>query len=136
MRILALAVFAALALGLLACGDDEDLGATNFVPAAGADTPPDTTPGVPPGSTYDVNGNEWLKLTDDERFIAAQDYIADSPDECTNSDDRSAAADPVRDWADGSIGTDFPLNVPIAELLAEGCAAALQSGEQGLAPTG
>jgi hypothetical protein len=49
---------------------------------------------------------------------------------------RAAAADPVRRWADVSVGSDYPLNVPIAELLAEGCAAALQSGEQGLAAEG
>ncbi len=135
MRFAALAAaLAALTLALASCGDEEDLGATTFVPAAGENTPPDTTPGVPAGSTYDVNGNEWLKLADEERFIAAQDYVADHPDECSTGDGRNAAADPVRDWADASIGTDYPLNVPIAELLAEGCAAALQSGEQGLAP--
>lgn len=135
MRLAALAAaVVSLALALAACGDEEDLGATTFVPAAGENTPPDTTPGVPPGSTYDVNGNEWLKLSDEQRFIAAQDYVADHPEECRNGDGRDAAADPVRDWADASIGTDYPLNAPIAELLAEGCAAALQSGNQNLAP--
>ncbi|MEO7197303.1 MAG: hypothetical protein ABIZ50_02415, partial [Solirubrobacterales bacterium] len=80
---------------------------------------------------YDLTGDEWLKLDDLERFTAAQDYVAGHPGEC-----EGAAADPVRNFTDSSIGTDFPLNVPIAELLAEGCAAALQSGDQGLAPTG
>ena len=135
MRIALLTAILAIAIALAACGDEPDKG-VSVVPAAGELTPPDTTPGVPPGSTYDVTGNEWLKLADEERFFAAQDYVADNPDECSNGDGRSASADAVRDYTDSDIGTDFPLNVPIAELLAEGCAAALQSGDQGLAPVG
>lgn len=130
MRI-ATALALAIALVLTACGGgEENTGATEFVPAAGADTPPD----APSGSTYDVTGNQWLKLADGKRLIAARDYVADHPGECTNADNRSAAADSVRNWADASIGIDFPLNVPVTELLAEGCAAALQSGGQDLAP--
>ncbi len=124
----------ALAAALAACGGEEDMGATQYVPAAGADTPPDTTPGVPPGSSYDVTGAEWQKLSEAQRLEAADDYVADNPDVCKNSDGRSAASDSVRDWADVTLGTDYPLNAPIAELLAEGCAAALQSGDQELAP--
>ena len=135
MRIALLAAALALVLALAACGGEEDKGATEYVPAAGANTPPDTTPGVPPGSTYDVSGSEWQKLPAEERITAAQDYVADNPDECKNADGRSASADSVRDWADVSLGTDYPLNEPVAELLAEGCAAALQSsGDSELAP--
>lgn len=131
--VLAVTIALAVAFAVAGCGGEEDKGATQFVPAAGENTPPDTTPGVKPGSSYDLNGNEWLKLGDNERFTAAQDYVADHPEECTTGAG-TAAADPVRNWADASIGTDFPLNEPIAELLAEGYAAALQSGKQGLAP--
>lgn len=127
MRFAAIAIALALAMSVGACGEAEDRGATTFVPAAGGNTPPDTTPGVPPSSSYAVSGNEWLKLSDEERLTAARDYVAGHPDECENTDGRAAAAAVVRDWADVSIGTDFPLNEPIAELLAEGCAAALQS---------
>src|SRR5690349_2153378 len=109
MRVLTIAAAAAVVLVLSACGDDENRGATDFVPAAGEATPPDTTPGVPEGASYDLNGNEWLKLNGDERLTAAEDYVADHPDECTTGDDRSAAGDPVRRWVDGSVGTDFPL---------------------------
>ncbi|MFN8152581.1 MAG: hypothetical protein U0R24_15845 [Solirubrobacterales bacterium] len=124
------------ALGLAACGGEEDMGATDYVPAAGANTPPDTTPGVEPGASYDVTAGEWLKLSGQERITAAQDYVADMPDDCRNGDGSDADPALVRDWADSSAGTDFPLNEPVAELLAEGCAAALQSGEDGLAPEG
>lgn len=123
-----LALVLALGLGLAACGDDQDLG-VQPLPAAGELTPPNETPGVPSGSTYDVTGSEWLDLEDLERFTATQDYIADHSDECGR-----AAADPVRNYVDASIGTDYPLNEPIAELIAEGCAAALQSGTQDLQP--
>lgn len=131
MRIALLAAVLAVALAFTACGEDEDKG-VSVVPAAGANTPPD----IASGTSYDVTGNEWLKLGNDERLTAATDYADDNPDECTNADDRSADPELVRDYTDASIGTDFPLNVPIAELLAEGCAAALQSGDDGLVPEG
>ena len=86
------------------------------------------TPGVPAGSTYDVSGSEWLELDADERDRAAADFVADNPDEC-GEEDAGATAETVRDYADATLGTDYPLNAPVAELLAEGCAAALQSGE-------
>lgn len=116
----------ALALALAACGDEEDSGA-DFPPAAGELTPSGGTPGVPAGASYGLTGNEWDELEDLERFEATQDFIADNPDECATAAG-SAAADPVRDYADTALGTDYPFNAPIAELLAEGCAAALQSG--------
>lgn len=130
MRVLLAAALLALALVLGACGGDDDLG-VKPIPAAGQFTPPDKTPGVPSGATYDLTGSEWLNLDDPERFIAAQDYIADHPDVCGQ-----AAADPVRNYVDSSVGTDYPLNEPMAELLDEGCAAALQSGPQDLQPGG
>jgi len=133
MRVLLAAALIAIALTLGACGDDDESSGIEPIPAAGEFTPPDDTPGVPAGASYDVTGNEWLELEDVERFEAAQDYVADHPRECEGPDG-FAAADPVRNYTDSSIGTDFPLTVPIAELLAEGCAAALQSGEGGLAP--
>ena len=121
----------ALALSGVACGGDDEDSGLEVVPAAGDLTPSADTPGVPPGSSYDLTGNEWVELDDLERFEAAQDFVADNPDAC-ESPDGSAAADPVRDYADSAIGTDYPFNAPMAELLAEGCAAALQSGEQNL----
>lgn len=123
-----IALAAVLALG--ACGGEPDRGATEFVPAAGADTPP----AAPQGSSYDLSGSEWLKLPAARRLLAAEDFVADHPGECENADGRAAAASVVRDWADVSLGTDYPLNAPVGELLAEGCAAALQSGEQDLVP--
>lgn len=133
MRVLLTAALVAVLLVLGACGDDDESKGIEPIPAAGEFTPSEATPGVPPGSSYDVDGNEWLELESAERFEAAQDYVADHPDECEGAEG-TAAADPVRNFTDSSIGADFPLNVPIAELLAEGCAAALQSGPQDLAP--
>ncbi len=129
MRIALAATALAFVLALGGCGGDGDSTGIEPIPAAGEFTPSERTPGVPAGASYDVTGNEWLKLEDLDRFVAAQDYVADHPDEC-----EGAAADPVRNFTDSSIGSDFPLNVPIAELLAEGCAAALQSGGQDQAP--
>lgn len=133
MRLLPVLLAAlALMLPLAGCGgNDDDLGVVP-VPAAGENTPGAETPGVPAGASYDVTGAEWQRLEELERFEAAQDYVADHPADCRLAEG-SAAADPVRDYADSSLGTDYPLNAPIAELLAEGCAAALQSGESGLA---
>lgn len=130
MRIVLAAALLAIAAPLGACGGDDESTGLQPIPAAGEFTPSADTPGVPAGASYDMNGNEWLQLEDLQRFEATQDYVADHPIECGK-----AAADPVRNYVDGSIGTDFPLNVPIAELLAEGCAAALQSGTQDLQQT-
>lgn len=124
-----LTAVATLSLALFACGGERAQGgATQYVPAAGANTPPDVTPGVPPGSAYDVSGGAWLKLPREQRLLAARDYVADNPGACARADGRSAAAASVRAWADVSLGTDYPLNAPVVELLAEGCAAALQRG--------
>lgn len=129
MRVALPATLLAIAIALGACGGDEESSGVQPIPAAGEYTPSDHTPGVPNGAAYDLTGGEWLKLEDLDRFEAAQDYVADHPGEC-----EGAAADPVRNYADSSVGTDYPLTSPMAELLAEGCAAALQSGEQDLAP--
>ena len=115
------------------CGGDDESTGPKVVPAAGADTPMET-PGVPSGASYDVDGNEWLELGDEKRLAAAGDFVADNPDDCRNPDDRDADPAVVRDYADASLGTDYPLTAPVSELLAEGCAAALQSGEQDLQP--
>jgi hypothetical protein len=117
-------VLAALALG--ACGDDESTTGVKVVPAAGeyAQTD-DSTPGVPPGSSYDVTAREWLDLSDADRLTAATDYADANEDVCGDADPAK-----VRDYADVSAGADYPLTAPVAELLAEGCAAALQSGPQ------
>lgn len=123
MRLLALAT-AALALAAAACGNEAERGATGYVPAAGAATPDD----APADAAYALSGSRWQRLSAAQRLRAAGDYVADHPGECQR--DGSAAADRavVRDWADVSLGTDYPLDAPIAELLAEGCAAALQDG--------
>ena len=109
------------------CEDDSEEGGLTVKPAAGAETPMET-PGVPPGSSYDVSGSEWLELDSGERDQAAEDFVADNPDACSGAEDRQASAKTVRDYADATLGTDYPLNAPVAELLAEGCAASLQSG--------
>ena len=114
-------------LAFAGCGDDPEEGGLTVKPAAGADTPMET-PGVPPGSTYDVSGSEWIELDSGERDQAAEDFVADNPASCSGAEDREASAKTVRDYADATLGTDYPLNAPVAELLAEGCAASLQSG--------
>ena len=117
---------------LAGCGDDDESTGPKVIPAAGADTPMET-PGVPAGAAYDVNGNEWLELGDEKRLAAAGDFVADNPTDCKGADGEADPAS-VADYADASLGTDYPLTSPVAELLAEGCAAALQSGEQDLQP--
>jgi hypothetical protein len=117
-----------LAVLLLAgCGGDDESDGPTVSPAAGADTPMQT-PGVPAGSAYDVSGSEWLELDAAERDRAAADFVADNPDAC-GEEDPAATAATVRDYAATTLGTDYPLNAPVAELLAEGCAAAMQSGD-------
>jgi hypothetical protein len=112
------------AIALVACGgDDEQRGAT-VVPAAGqyAQTD-DSTPGVPPGASYDLTAAEWSKLSEAKQLAAVSDYVDDNPDACEDADPSR-----VRDYAEVSAGNDYPLTSPVAELLAEGCAAVLQSG--------
>ena len=120
-------------LPIAGCGGGDESTGPKVVPAAGADTPMET-PGVPSGASYDVTGNEWLELGDEKRLAAAGDFVADNRGECSNEDNREADPGVVRDYADASLGTDYPLTSPVSELLAEGCAAALQSGEQDLQP--
>jgi len=115
-------------LALAGCGDDGDSTGPTVVPAAGENTPMQT-PGVPAGAAYDVSGSEWLELGSDERAAAADEFVADNPDACGEGG-APDTAETVRDFADATLGTDYPLNAPVAELLAEGCAAAMQSGEQ------
>ena len=118
---------ALLALAAAGCGgDDGDVTSAGYVPAAGSETPM-STPGVPAGASYDLSASEWLDLEADERLAAAEDYVADNPDGCEGSEG-PAAAESVSDYAEATAGTDYPLNAPVNELLAEGCAAALQSG--------
>ena len=119
-------------LALAGCGGDDDPTGPELVPAAGENTPMET-PGVPAGASYDVSGSEWLDLDSGERDEAAADFVADNPGPC-GEDDPGETSATVRDYADATLGTDYPLNAPVAELLAEGCAAAMQSGEQDLQP--
>lgn len=109
----------ALAVG---CGDDPPEPSSGAQPAAGPLTPGSGTPGVPTGAAYDVTGSEWVKLDDGERLGAVTEFVDDRPDECGD-----AAPGKVIDYVDLSVGTEYPLTAPMAELLAEGCAAVLQS---------
>ena len=109
-------------LALSGCGGSEEGDPAEVVPAAGENTPPSGTPGVPAGAPYDVDGTDWSKLTKDERFEAASAYIEDNPERCGD-----AAVDAVAIYVTTSYGLDFPVYAPASELLAEGCAAAQQS---------
>ena len=118
-------------VALAACGGgDEDQG-VQVVPAAGEFAQTDnTTAGVPVGASYDLTGARWNALPDEERLASVEDYVADNPDTCAGAAPRA-----VLDYADASVGADYPLTAPVAELLAEGCAAALQSGDRSGAKT-
>ena len=123
VRFLLAAVLLAAVLSLGACGDEDSTGAT-VIPAAGEYAQTDaTTPGVPADASYDLTAAEWNDLPSDERLDSVADYVADNEDVCGDSDPAR-----VRDYADVSAGTDYPLTSPVAELLAEGCAAVVQSG--------
>jgi hypothetical protein len=123
-RLAAAAACAVVALGVGACGDEENApGAPEGVPAAGANTPPSGTPGVPEGASYDVDGYEWQKLTQKQRFEAASDFIAaSSPGRCKGAD-----VGQVVGYTTDSYGFDFPRDIEAAEVLAEGCDASVQS---------
>ena len=103
------------------CGGDEPE-APQSVPAAGENTPPSGTPGVPAGALYDVDGDGWKRLGKDEQFQAAQAYIDDNPERCGDADNAAVAI-----YVTTSYGVDFPTYAPASELLAEGCAADQQS---------
>lgn len=121
---------ALLALGAVGCGGgDGEVTSADYVPAAGAETPM-STPGVPRGASYDLSASEWLELDADARLEAAADFVADDPSACESSDGK-ASPESVRDYAEATAGTDYPLNAPVNELLAEGCAADLQSDDGG-----
>ena len=113
-----------LALSLGACGDEEIApGAPEGVPAAGANTPPSGTPGVPEGASYDVDGYGWKKLTQAQQFRAADDFIAaNSPGRC-----KGASVGQVVGYTTNSYGYDFPRDIEASEVLAEGCDASVQS---------
>lgn len=108
------------ALLLTGCGDDD--GPPDPIPAAGENTPPSGTPGVPEGAAYDVDGTEWLELRQKEQFAAAGEYIAENPSRCED-----AKASDVSFYVTNSYGLDFPLDIPAVDVLAEGCDAARQS---------
>lgn len=123
MQIILAAALAILLLAGAGCGeDDEAPPETEVVPAAGPLTPPAGTPGVPAGSSYDLNGNEYLKLDPKQAEAVARDFVGDRPEDCEGADPGQVAA-----YATVSVGTDFPLTEPIVEVLTEGCAADLQS---------
>jgi hypothetical protein len=109
------------AVALSACGGSEEP-TSDAVPAAGENTPPAGTPGVPPGAAYDLDGTAWLKLPQVEQFAAAQAYIDDNAARCEGAD----AAD-VATYVTTSYGADFPPDIAAAEVLAEGCDAERQS---------
>lgn len=119
-----LAAVAALVAG--GCGGGEDpVGAnpdTGSMPAAGENTPPAGTPGVPEGAPYDLAGTQWVNLAEDEQTAAADAYVTDNPDRCEGADPEAVAQ-----YAASSFGVNFPLEVPVADVLAEGCDADLQS---------
>jgi hypothetical protein len=55
------------------CDDDDARGAPRGVPAAGENTPPAGTPGVPDGASYDLDGAQWQRLGRAAQFEAATD---------------------------------------------------------------
>lgn len=118
MRLAAATLLIALCLGLAACGGDDSRGAT-VIPAAGdyAQTEPAST-----GASYDLTAADWLKLSSSKRLAAAKDYVDDNGDICKGVDPQRVA-----DYAEVSAGADYPLTSPMDELLAEGCAAVVQS---------
>ena len=116
------AALAALTLAIGCGGEERDLGAPQGVPAAGENTPPAGTPGVPEGAPYDLDGNRWKRLSQGEQFDAAAAYVEDNPERCEGADVGIVAF-----YVTNSYSTDFPLEIPAADVLAEGCDAALQS---------
>jgi hypothetical protein len=118
LRVLALLASATLLLG--ACGEAEP--ERQSVPAAGENTPPAGTPGVPGGAPYDLDGRGWRRISPAEAERAAGAYIEDNPDRCRNADPAAVA-----EYVTPSYLYDFPLDIPAADVLAEGCDADRQS---------
>lgn len=112
----------ALALLIAGCGGDDGYGEASGPPAAGANTPAAGTPGVEPGVPYDVDGDDWERLGQTDRFEAATRFIEDNPERCEGAD-----VGIVTFYVTNSYGLDFPRDIPAADVLAEGCDAALQS---------
>lgn len=106
------------------CGGSDDEGQSEFVPAAGENTPSAETPGLPPGALYDLDGNEWQDRTEDEQLEIAGDYISDNQSRC-----EGAEPDEVADYASVAWGLDFDRFTPAVEVLAEGCDGARQSAD-------
>ena len=104
------------------CGGEDEGDPAEVVPAAGENTPPSGTPGVPAGAPYDVTGDGWFELSKGEQFAAAQAYIDDNPERCGDSPVAAVAI-----YVINSYGLDFPAYVHASEVLAEACAAAQQS---------
>lgn len=115
-RVLAIALALA-ALAAAGCGGDNDGGGA-AEPAVGELS----SPKVPEGAAYDLDGRGWAKLGQSARFDAAGAYIDDNPSRCDG-----ARASDVAFYVTNSYGLDFPEDVPAAEVLAEGCDAARQS---------
>lgn len=119
-RLAALILILTFALLATGCGSDDPEPPVRL-PAAGENTPPSGTPGVPEGALYDLNGTEWLALEQREQFDAAAAFIADRADRC-----EAATPASVVPYVTVSYGTDFPLDIAAADLLLEACDAAAQ----------
>ena len=107
---------------LAGCGDDDSGSGVQPLPAAGDLTPSANTPGVPTGASYDLTSGAYLDLDAKATVTVAADYIDDHPKDCEGADAGRVAA-----YTFTAAGTDFPLTVPVADVLTEGCAADLQS---------
>lgn len=119
MRFLLVIALAALLLLAGGCGGGDESSGVKVIPAAGDQTPPSDRS----VETYDIKGNEYLELEKGGALTAAGDYVDDHPDECEGADPKEVEA-----YATVSIGADYPLTALIGEVLAEGCAADLQTG--------
>jgi len=113
-------LLAAVAIASSGCGSDDPEEPVR-VPAAGDNTPPSGTPGVPEGALYDLDGREWLELDQREQFDAAAEFIADRLDRCEDAEPADAVP-----YVTIGYGGDFPLDIPAADLLLEACDAAAQ----------